>query len=420
MNTLFTNARILDGTGGDWTGYVAVAGNRIAKVGRGEPDGALGGTSPGFAVEDLAGQTLLPGFIDCHVHLRSDGDPNPRAQVHSDTDAMATLRSARNARRTVEAGITTVRDCGSTNFIDLSVRRAIEQGLMVGPRMAVSGMIICMTGGHGWDVGYEADGPDGVRKAAREMLRAGVDNVKMIATGGILTEGTEIGAPQYTVEEMRAGVEEAHKAGRIAAAHAHGASGIKNAVLAGVDSVEHGYFLDEEGIELMLGRGTWLVATSAAVRNVAARSVKDGLLESVHRKASEAVEHHIENFKKAYAAGVKLAMGTDSGVPFTRHGNNLDELAHLVDMGLPPMEAIQVSTLESARLLKMDDRIGSIEEGKLADLVVVDGDPLGDIGVLRDKSRVTRVIQDGDEIIRRSGNAVVRPRASAIMAGHAA
>src|SRR5262245_33501664 len=301
MKTLFTNARIIDGNGQSWLGHLAVEGNRIARVGRGEPKAA-----DGFEIIDVAGHSIMPGFFDCHVHLRSDGAANPRAQVLGDTDALLTLRSARNARLTVEAGITTIRDCGSTNFIDFAVRKAMDEGILIGPRMVLSGMFICMTGGHGWNVGREADGPDGVRIAVREMLKAGAKNIKMIATGGILTEGTELGAPQLTIDEMRAGVEEAHKAGALAAAHAHGATGVKNAVRAGVDSIEHGYYLDEEGIDLMLRQGTWLVATSAAVRNVAGRSVKDGLLPSVHRKASEAVEHHVNNFKRAHKAGVKL------------------------------------------------------------------------------------------------------------------
>ena len=397
MKAVFSNANVIDGKGGSFHGFVAVEGREIVRVGSGEP--RLSTT--GCEVVDLGNKSLLPGFFDCHVHLRSDGLADPRAQVLSDTDALCALRSARNAKRTIEAGITTVRDCGSTNFVDFSVRRAVEQGLIPGPRMVLSGKIICMTGGHGWNVGREADGPDGVRRAAREQLRAGADNVKLIATGGILTPGTEIGSAQLTVDELRAGVEEAKKAGAISAAHAHGAAGIRNAVRAGIDSIEHGYFLDDEGIELMLEHGTWLVATSAAVRNVASRSVADGLLPDVHRKACEAVDSHVESFGRAYRAGVKLAMGTDSGVPFTRHGRNLEELAHLVEMGLSPMEAIEVSTLGSARLLRLDDRLGSIEEGKLADLVVCDGDPLADISVLQDASRIERVIKDGEIVVRR-------------------
>ena len=397
MKTVFANATVIDGRGDAFHGFVVVDGEEILHVGRG--DARYPAT--GYDVVDLRRKNLLPGFFDCHVHLRSDGLADPRAQVLSDTQALCALRSARNARRTVEAGITTIRDCGSTDFVDFSVRRAVEQGLIPGPRMVLSGKIICMTGGHGWNVGQEADGPDGVRRAAREQLRAGADNVKLIATGGILTPGTEIGSAQLTVDELRAGVEEAKKAGAISAAHAHGADGIRNAVHAGVDSIEHGYFLDDEGIELMLERGTWLVATSAAVRNVASRSVEDGLPPDVHRKACEALDSHIESFGRAWRAGVRLAMGTDSGVPFTRHGRNLEELAHLVEMGLSPMEAIKASTLGSARLLRLDDRLGSIEEGKLADLVVCDGDLLADISVLQDTNRIEWVIKGGEVIIRR-------------------
>ncbi|MED5396052.1 MAG: amidohydrolase family protein [Pseudomonadota bacterium] len=397
MKTLFTNAQIIDGTGETFRGFLAIDGNEISKVGPGAPDD----TPSGFEVVDLAGACLLPGFFDCHVHLRSDGLADPRAQVLSDTDAMCALRSARNAQQTIEAGITTIRDCGSTNFVDFSVRKAVENGLIPGPRMMLSGKIICMTGGHGWNVGHQADGPDGVRRAAREQLRAGADNVKLAATGGILTPGTEIGASQFTVDELRAAVEEAKKRGATSCAHAHGASGIKNAVEAGVDSIEHGYYLDEEGIEMMLARGTVLVATSAAVRNVAAKGVEHGLLEDVHRKASEAVESHIETFTQAYKAGVKLAMGTDSGVPFTHHGNNLDELGYLVEMGLSPMEAIQAATLESAKLLQLGDSLGSLQAGKLADVVVFDGDPLADISGLRDRQRIKWVIKDGEAVVRR-------------------
>lgn len=397
MLTAYTGCDIIDGTGKRFRGFITVENGQIAQVGEGElPDSA----SP-TERRDLTGRTVLPGFIDCHVHLRNDGIADPRAQAAADTDAVATLRSARNARRTLEAGITTIRDCGSRGGIDFSLRTAAAQGLCETPRMLLSGLMICMTGGHGYTLGVEADGPDGLRRAARAQIKAGADNVKLIASGGILSPGSEIGAPQFTVEEMAAAVEEAHAAGKTACAHAHGTRAIKNAVRAGVDSVEHGYLIDDEGIELMLERGTFLVATSSAVRNVVRHGTAAGIRPHVVAKAESAIEQHVEGFKRAYKAGVRMAMGTDSGVPFTDHGNNLDELVHLVEMGVPPMEAITIATLNSARLLKMDDRIGSLEAGKRADFVVVDGDPLGDIAILQDRSRILEVVMDGKTMVSR-------------------
>jgi imidazolonepropionase-like amidohydrolase len=241
-----------------------------------------------------------------------------------------------------------------------------------------------MTGGHGWHLlGREVDGADQVRRAAREQIKAGADNVKLIASGGILTPGTNIGNPQFTVAEMQAAVEEAHAAGKTANAHAHGAEGIKRATAAGVDSVEHCYFIDQEGIDMMLARSTVLVATSAAVRNVVSYGVAAGIPPHIAEKAESAIHAHVSGFKAAHKAGVRLAMGTDSGVPFTRHGSNLDELLHLVEMGLSPQEAIRVATLDSARLLKLDDRIGSLRTPDSIRRVVLNGQTVLD----RDASR---------------------------------
>lgn len=387
----YVNGRIVDGTGQQYEGYIVVGDGRILEVGRGE----LRDAGESLRTYDLAHKTILPGLIDCHVHLRNDGIADPRAQSAADTDAVAVLRSARNARRTLDAGVTTIRDCGSRAGIDFSLRTAAAQGLCDTPRLVLSGVMICMTGGHGWALGVEADGRDGLRRAARTQLKAGADNVKLVASGGILSPGSEIGAPQFTVEEMAAAVEEAHAAGKTACAHAHGTTAIKNAIRAGVDSIEHGYLIDEEGIEMMLERGTYLVATSSAVRNVVKHGVAAGIRPDVVRKAEQAIERHVEGFKRAYRCGVKMAMGTDTGVPFTDHGNNLDELVYLVEMGVPPMEAIEIATLRSAQLLRMDDRIGSLETGKRADFVVVDGEPLADISVLQDKSRILMVAIDG-------------------------
>jgi imidazolonepropionase-like amidohydrolase len=401
MATAYLNGRIIDGLGKAYAGYVIVDDDKFAEVGQGSPP-ALGDD---VKQVDLKSKSILPGLIDCHVHLRSDGLADPRAQQAGDTDAVALLRSARNARRSLEAGITTIRDCGSRGGIDFALRTGSQQGLCPTPRLVLSGLIICMTGGHGWQFGHEADGPDAVRQAARTQIKLGADNVKLIASGGILSPGSEIGAPQFTVEEMRAATEEAHAAGKISCAHAHGAIAIKNAVRAGVDSIEHGYLIDDEGIQLMLDHDTYLVATSAAVRNVVKYGTAAGVRPDVVRKAQSAIEQHIAGFKRAYKAGVKLAMGTDTGVPYTQHGNNLDELSYLVEMGLTPHEAISASTISAAKLLKMADRIGSIETGKLADFIIVDGDPIADIGILRDKNRITNVAIGGQMMVDRSSPA---------------
>lgn len=397
MSFCFDNAHIITGRGEAFRGHILVEGEKIAGIGAGDPTVEMAG----FERIDLDGQAVLPGFIDCHVHLRTDGVADPRAQAAADTDALAVLRSARNALRTLQAGVTTIRDCGSRNGIDFALREAVRQGICLAPRLVLSGMVICMTGGHGWQVGIEADGVDGVRKAARSQIKAGADNVKLIASGGILTKGTEIGSPQYTIEELRAGVEEARAAGKTCCAHAHGATAVKNATIAGVSSVEHGYFIDDDGIALMLEHGTFLVGTSAAVRNVVKHGIAAGINPDAVRKAESAIDQHIEGFKKAYKAGVKMAMGTDSGVPFTHHGRNLDELGYLVQMGVPPAEAIGIGTYQSARLLNMDDRIGSLEAGKLADLVVVDGDPLKDIDVLGQPERIRKVYLGGNCVVDR-------------------
>jgi imidazolonepropionase-like amidohydrolase len=401
--TVYANGRIVDGNRDIRNGYLVTEGATIVAVGSGEP--RRGSSSTGVRHVDLAGRTLLPGFIDCHVHLTMRAEASP-APIVSPLDQMVALMHASiNALRTLHAGVTTVRDCGAPHQIDFALRRAAEEGLCLTPRLLLSGRALCMTGGHGWHlIGHEVDGVDGVRRAAREQIKQGADNVKLIASGGILTQGTDIGNPQFTVAEMQAAVEEAHAAGKTANAHAHGAQGIKRAVSAGVDSIEHAYFIDTEGIEMMLARGTVLVATSAAVRNVVSHGVAAGIPSHIVAKAESAIDAHVSGFKAARQAGVRLAMGTDSGVPFTRHGNNLDELAHLVAMGLSPQEAIRVATTDSARLLKLEDRIGSLDEGKNADLIVVDGNPMDDIAVLRTQDKIRRVVLNGQAVLDRDAS----------------
>ena len=403
QSTVFYNGQIIDGLGNVFAGYIVVTGSEITAIGAGEPKREA--ATKGAHFLDLAGRFVLPGLIDCHVHLSMDALAKSPPRV-SQLDLLAgILTASKNALRTLHGGVTTVRDCGTPGKIDFALRQAAADGLCITPRLLLSGQAICMTGGHGWQLlGQEVDGPDAVRKAAREQIKAGADNVKLIATGGILTPGTAIGAAQLTVEEMRAGVEEAHSAGKISAAHAHGAQGIKNAARAGVDSIEHAYFIDPEGIDLMLQHGTVLVATSAAVRNVVHHGTKAGIPADAVAKANSAIDAHVRGFKAAHKAGVKLAMGTDSGVPFTEHGRNLDELHYLVEMGLSPMEAIQVATRDSARMLKLDDKVGTLEVGKLADFIVVDGNPLEEIAILREAEKIRRVVLNGRTVVDRDAS----------------
>ena len=399
--TVYANGHILDGRRDIPNGFLVTEGARIVAVGAGEPSKAYAGA----AQIDLAGRTLLPGFIDCHVHLTMCAEAAPTPIVSPTDQMVAVMHASRNALATLHGGVTTVRDCGAPHLIDFALRRATEEGLCITPRLVLSGRALCMTGGHGWHLlGYEVDGVDDMRRAARAQIKAGADNVKMIASGGILTPGTEIGAPQFTIEEMCAAVDEAHAAGKTSCAHAHGATAIKNAAKAGVDSIEHCYLIDDEGIELMLERGTYLVATSAAVRNVVSYGVDAGIPAHMVAKAQSAIHAHVAGFRTAHGAGIRLAMGTDSGVPFTRHGSNLDELVHLVAMGLTPQEAIRVATLDSARLLKLDNRIGSLDEGKTADLVIVDGNPIADIAVLRAEDAIRRVVLNGKTVMDRDAS----------------
>lgn len=397
MKLLLDNARVVDGLGGVIVpGWVLIEEGKIAGVGPCDtsPHLQMRAEQAG-SVADLAGKTVLPGLIDCHVHLALDASPDPLKTIAGEGTGLSALRIASHARRTLEAGVTTVRDLGARAFATIEVRNAINSGLIPGPRMLCAGHLICMTGGHGWPIGREADGADEVRRAAREQLKAGADVVKLMATGGVLTPGTEPGAAQLTLEELRAGVEEAHKAGRKATAHAQGTEGIRNAVLAGIDSVEHGFFLTDEIIGMMVERGVYLVPTLAAARAIVQHGKESGIHPSAVDKAMAAQEAHVKSFAKALKAGVKVAMGTDAGTPFNEHGRNAQELVLLVEHGMSEAEAIQSATSRAAELLGIGDSVGSISVGKVADLLVVKGDPLQDISVLADPEAIVSVYQAG-------------------------
>ncbi len=400
---ILSNARIVDGTGQVLSDrFIVIEDRSIADI---RPMSDLP-DSPNGEVIDVSDRTVMPGIIDCHVHLSIDGDADPIGQVVNDTAAMSVLRMARNAERTIAAGVTTVRDLGAKDHIDISFRRALAEGLATAaPRLILSGQPVTMTGGHCWQFGRQADGVDDARRAAREQIRAGADCVKLMATGGILTQGNEIGAAQLEEAEMRAAIEEADKAGKLTAVHAHGASGIKNGILAGVQSVEHAYYLDDEGIDLMLNRDVWLVPTAAAIDLVVKNGIASGIPTDVVDKAEAAIEIQRATCNKALQSGVGIAMGTDAGTPYNRHGENAQELVALVSLGMSPMDAIRATTIRGAELLGLSDRLGTVEIGKTADIVVIDGDPLEDISVLCLPEHVAMVFQEG-EIVARHGEIV--------------
>jgi imidazolonepropionase-like amidohydrolase len=347
----------------------------------------------------LEGRTLLPGFIDCHVHLCLDGSPDPVTLLMAEPLPMTTLKAAQFARQTLMAGVTSVRDLGAKDGIDLIIRDAIRSGLIPGPRMLASGRLICMTGGHGWQIGREADGPDEVMKAAREQIRSGADLVKFMATGGVMTPGVEPGSEQLTEEELRAGIEEAHKAGRKTATHAMGTQGILNALRAGIDSIEHGVFLDEETISWLLKRDVPLVPTLSALYHIESKGVAAGIPAFAVDKTLKLKSFHLESVRMAHEAGVRVAMGTDAGTPFNTHGQNLGELQRLVEVGYSPMEALESGTRVASQVLGQEKELGTIEEGKLADLIVVEGNPLEEVGLLV-KPEAIRLVMQGGKLVK--------------------
>ena len=390
MTMLLKDVRLIDGTGRVWeSAAIRIEGERIAAVAH--------AVVPSLAEEtlDLAGKTVIPGLINCHTHLCLDGSPDPGAAWAGRSLTENALVAAMHAEATLRAGITTVRDLGGREGVDLGLKKAINAGLIQGPRMLVSGKLLCMTGGHGYLMGREVDSPDEARKGAREQLKAGVDVIKLMATGGVMTLGVEPGSAQLTCEEMRAAVEEAKKAGKLTASHAQGTTGIKNAVRAGIDSIEHGFYLDAEAIDMMLERGTFFVPTLAALYHIIQAGPDSGIPAFMIEKSKRATDAQIESFRRAVEAGVSIAAGNDGGTPFNLSDNLVSELERMVVAGMSPAEALATANGNAAELLHMADQIGTVEQGKLADLLVLDADPLVDISALR---QVYVVIKAGQPV----------------------
>jgi len=388
----FTEGRVFIGNGQVLdNASVYIEDSRIVSVQEGTAD-----FPSGTREIPIGDGTLFPGFIDCHVHLVMDASPDPMKSLAGEKVPATTIKAVEHARKTLAGGVTTVRDLGANASIDLCVREAVASGLIKGPRILAAAQLICMTGGHGWTMGREADGPDEVRRAAREQIKAGADVLKFMATGGVLTAAVEPGSAQLTFAELEAGIAEAHKAGRKTATHAMGSQGIMDAILAGIDTIEHGIYLTDEIIALMIEKGVHLIPTISAMYQIGEKGVAGGIPAFAVAKNEIVVPHHKRNVKKAYEAGVSIAMGTDSGTPFNFHGSNLGEIPLLVRYGLSPLDAILAATGRAAEVLGLENQIGTVEAGKLADLVLIAGNPLADIDMFTSRDIVQVVMKDGE------------------------
>jgi imidazolonepropionase-like amidohydrolase len=345
---------------------------------------------------DGRGLTLLPGLIDCHVHLCMGGEPDVVKAVEQEAPTETLLKASQSARETLEAGVTTVRDVGSRDHSIFALKKAIDKRLTPGPRIIGAGLAICMIGGHlRRFIAQEVEGVEQVRKVVREQIDAGAEVIKVIASGGVLTPGTSPDQAQMTPEELRAAVDEAKQSGHKVAAHAHGASGMKNAIHAGVHSIEHATLMDEESAELFEKHGVYIVPTLSALATTAACRRGCGIPDDALEKAKAMTKRHQSSFRQAHHRGLLIAMGTDAGTPFNHHGDNAQELERMVALGMTPMEAIIASTSSAARLIGIQDQVGTIERGKDADLLLIDGNPLRRIDLLRDRSRIVGVMQAG-------------------------
>jgi imidazolonepropionase-like amidohydrolase len=379
--TYVSNVTLFDGRSSKTKSGVLMDEGRIAWAGAHAR--APRGARDAVAI-DGAGRTLTPGLIDVHVHLCFDGDADFAAAARElASDAAAAVKAVRNAARTLRYGVTTVRDLGGRGDAVIQVARGVARGLIPGPRILAAGRALTITGGHGHSVGFarEVDGPDAVRAAVREEIRAGATAIKLVATGGVLTPGITHDFTAFTQEELDAAVDEARSWGRVVAAHAIGAEGIRQAVRAGVDSIEHGSLLDAEGARLMKERGTFHVPTISAIAGIVEHA--DEVPPYAAEKGIAIAEKARAAFGRSIRAGVRIACGTDAGTPFNPHGNATHEIVRMVDWGLTPVRAMRAATSEAAELLRLDDA-GRVAEGHPADLVLYDADPLQDVeAVLR-------------------------------------
>ncbi len=395
------NARLIDGTGAKPIERAVVAIENETILYAGEAKDWIAPEGKTIHELDLTGRTIMPGLIDCHVHIAAEALPD---STMAGPWGWSTLIMLKHAQNTLSAGVTTIRDVGGRHHLEFSLRKAVEAGMFVAPRMSLAGKLLSITttGTEWYDGMYrEADGVDEVRKATREQLKAGADLIKVLATGAVLSPGEKPGAATFEMEEIRAAVVEAAKVGKIVAAHAHGIEGIRNAVEAGAKTIEHGTYLREDPhvMERMAKEEIFLVPTLKAGYDVIYGD-RPGIPDWIMEKSKETQEHAMASIRKAYQMGVPIAMGTDAATPYNFHGENAMELYYMSEAGISTMDCIVASTKNAARALGWDSKLGTLEAGKLADLIVVAKNPLDDLRSLADRKNIEYVMQGGKFVAR--------------------
>ncbi len=404
MRRVLVNGRLFDGneTVVKQNAALLIEGGKIAEIEIELADEDLRHLMDKWSAEevyDLDGSLVMPGLIDSHIHL----DMHGMADTYDENlieDKLRSIRAAKEMEKTLFSGVTTVRNCGSVNWIDITVKEAVEKEIIAGPRILTSGKIICITsaGTEYFDGLYrEADGYDGFKEAAREQLKMGADLLKIMATGAIMNPGGVPGATQPDIEEIKAVVEEANKLDKKVAAHAHGAEGMKNAINAGVDTIEHGTFADDEAHRMMIEHDIYLVPTLAPDYYMARHGKAGGVAPFMIEKLKEKRISRIKALHRAVESGVKIAVGSDAGTPYNYHMNNPNELMVLVKEGIMgPGRALVCATRNSSRACGLDKEVGTLEEGKLADLIVVKGNPLEQIEDITSEENIVLVMKEGN------------------------